>query len=568
MLSTLYIKNYALIEEITVSLQHGLNIITGETGAGKSIIVDALSLLLGERSSVDTIRKGAERAVVEGVFSGPGLPKLENLLEKNDVELSGDVIMRREVSAKGQSRCFINDSPVTLSLLKEAGDLLVDLHGQHDHQALIRPETHIDFLDEFGGYAELLAEYGVAFKNFTELISEKQKLLAKETVVKAKKDLYEFQIQEIDALNPQEDEEEALEAELKKLENAERLFEVTSQLSTLFYEGETSLHDLLVQARKQLESLHGIDAAFGDSVGEIRSAEIIVDELAKFVQQYHDRIEFNQEKLALLRERLGRLALLKKKYGGTLTALIAHRRMIGEEVALAANFETEIAKIANAIEEARRLCGECARRLTSKRKDASKKISKAVVESMAELGIARPLFEVRIAQDKAEHNSEYYLLSGSSRLRPTARGIDAVEFFLSTNTGEDLKPLIKVASGGEISRVMLALKSALAESDRTPLLIFDEIDVGVSGKVGQAVGRSLKKLASSHQVIAITHLPQIAALADSHYAVEKREENGRTATRLRELKGEERVTEVAKLLSGAEVTDAGLKSARELMETS
>ena len=266
-----------------------------------------------------------------------------------------------------------------------------------------------------------------------------------------------------------------------------------------------------------------------------------------------------------MRERLGQFSLLKKKYGSTLTAVLEYRKKIRQELALAQNFETEIAKTNKAIDVARTACAEAARRLTAKRKETAKKIAAAVVEALSGMGIAKPLFDVRIESEKTTSEDSLYVTIGSSRLIAGPKGVDTVEFFLSTNTGEDVKPLAKVASGGEVSRVMLGLKGALAASDKTPLLIFDEIDVGVSGKVGQAVGRSLKKLSASHQIIAITHLPQISAFADSHYAVEKSEQNGRTSTRLRELDETERVHEVAKLLSGTAVTEAGLESAKELM---
>ncbi|MGA9408247.1 MAG: DNA repair protein RecN [Bacteroidota bacterium] len=573
MLRSLYVKHYALIEEISVEFERGLNIITGETGAGKSILIDALSLLLGERASTEVIRKGAEKAIVEGTFAVAGSPKIQSLLKENDIELSEEMIVRREISAKGQSRCFINDSPVPLTLLKEAGDVLVDLHGQHDHQALLRPETHIDFLDDFGGDERLLTEYHQSYKKLSELFSKKHRLREQEQRLKEKKDLYEFQMKEIDAINPQAGEEETLEAELKILENAEKLHELTSQLSQLLYEGESSVHDNLVLAWKQIETLREIDQTFADIAGEAKSAEIIVEELSKFIQSYNAKIEFNPEKLEQIRERLGQFSLLKKKYGGTLESLLEHRRKIGDEFSLAENFEKELAAIDSAIMDERKTCSAAAQKLTEKRRESAKKIEKAIISALADLGIMNAKFSVRIgnvpmamgSNNGSATASDAFVKIGKEFYEATSKGIDVVEFFISTNVGEDVKPLAKVASGGEISRVMLALKSALAASDKIPLLIFDEIDVGVSGRIGQAVGLSLKKLAGLHQIIAITHLPQIAGLADTHFAVEKIEDGKRTTTRLRRLDVEERVREVAKLMSGEKVTEAGLKSARELM---
>ncbi len=581
MLKSLFIKNYALIEEISVEFERGLNIITGETGAGKSILIDALSLLLGERASTDVVRKGEEKAVVEGVFVVSGAPqpkadqpmaeKIASLLKQNDYDVSDELIVRREISAKGQSRCFVNDTPAPLSLLKEIGDALIDLHGQHDHQSLLRAETHVDFLDDFGNLGPLLEEYQKVYRELLQLCATKRELHEKEQQLKEKKSLFEFQMTEIDAVNPQENEEEQIESELKKLENAEKLFELTSQLYGMMYDGENSLHDQLGHASKQLEMLNGIDTAFSDSVGEVKSAEIIVEELSKFLHEYKEKIEFNPERLEMLRDRLGKLILLKKKYGGSLGTVIEHRKNIGEEFSLAENFESELSKIAAAIQKQRSVCSERAQKLSAKRVEAVKKIEKSILASLAELGITNGKFSVHIEQKKIERAKndgeipDDALKIGNEYFAATLHGVDNVEFYLSTNAGEDVKPLAKVASGGEVSRVMLALKSTLAQSDRVPLMIFDEIDTGVSGRIGQAVGMSLKKLAVIPQIIAITHLPQIAGLADTHFAVEKIENGKRTTTRLHKLSVEERVHEIAKLMSGAEVTEAGLKGARELM---
>ncbi len=573
MLRTLYIKHYALIEEISVEFGRGLNILTGETGAGKSILIDALSLLLGDRASTEIIRKGSEKAIVEGTFAVSGISRVNSLLKDNEVESSDELIIRREVSIKGQNRCFLNDSPVSLALLKEVGDALVDLHGQHDHQALLHPETHIDFLDDFGGHDTLLAEYRQSYHKLSALFSKKRDLREQEHRLKEKKDIYEFQMKEIDAVNPQVGEEETLEFDLKILENAEKLNDLTSQLHHLLYEGESSVHDNLVQARKQIERLNEIDIAFADAAGESKSAEIIVEELSKFIHAYNAKIEFNPQKLEQIRERLGQFSLLKKKYGGTLDSLLEHRKKIGAEFSRAENFAKELAAIESAISDERKVCSEVAQKLTTKRRDAAKKIEKAIVASLGELGIANAKFSVSVEHmslvDGAKNGSptviDAFVRIGKESFEATPKGIDNVEFFLSTNVGEDVKPLVKVASGGEVSRVMLALKSALAQSDKVPLLIFDEIDVGVSGRIGQAVGLSLKKLSALHQIIAITHLPQIAGLADTHFAVEKIEDGKRTTTQLRRLEVDERVREVAKLMSGEKVTEAGLKSARELM---
>jgi DNA repair protein RecN (Recombination protein N) len=566
MLRTLYIKNYALIEELTVEFSTGLMIITGETGAGKSIIIDALSLILGARASTEVVRSGSERAVVEAMFQVAGNKRLKTLLTENELECPDELLVRREVSVKGQSRCFINDSPVTLALQRQVGELLVDLHGQHEHQSLLRVETHIGMLDDFGGLDGMVEEFQTAYKVLREKEAGLAGLRQREQQLREKREFYEFQMREIDAVNPRPGEEEELEREFNILENSERLYGATGKLYEMLYEGEQSVHDQLVVIRNQLERLAEIDERFREAAGESASAEAIVSELAKFIQGYNARVEFNPERLEELRDRLGRLVLLKKKYGGTLDTLLQHREAIGQEVALAENFDGVINSLSGEVESARKECAVIAQRLSAKRHDISRRLEPAIVGELAKLGIAHGKFAVEITQEEVPPTAaSSYVKSGRKCIGLNPRGFDAVEFLISTNLGEEPKPLVKVASGGEVSRIMLALKSILAKSDRLPVLIFDEIDVGVSGRIAQAVGLSLKALSGFHQVIAITHLPQIAGMADTHYAVFKKEDKKRATTSIRHLSLDDQVREVAKLMSGAEVTEAGLEGARELM---
>ncbi len=580
MLKSLSIRNYALIESVDIEFESGLNILTGETGAGKSIIIDALSLILGDRSNAEVVRKGSEKAIVEGILGIAGNQKVKIILEQNEIDLQDDLILRREVSIKGQSRCFVNDSPVSLAILKEIGDNLVDLHGQHEHQSLLRSETHLGLLDEFGSLDGLTEEYRIPYRRLTELFNELHSLSRKENELKEKRDLYEFQIKEIDAVDPRKDEEEDLKNELRILENSEILFDATSQLYQSLYEGDPtregqepaggqSVYDLLVKARNQLEDLARIDTGFEEIKNECSSAAVIVGEITKFIQSYNSKIEFNPDRLEQIRERLGRLALLKKKYGGSLDAVIEQRERIGREFAMAENFEVEIQKLKEQIDSERKVCSAAAQRLSAKRRELVSKVNKAVCGELAKLGIANAQFDIKIenrilGKSDGEAGSAYVKL-GREYYEAMPHGIDFVEFYLSTNIGEDIKPLIKVASGGEISRIMLALKTILAKADRLPLLVFDEIDVGISGRIAQAVGKSLKGLSQFHQVISITHLPQIAGFADCHFAVEKNESRNRTSTTIRKLSEKERVREVARLLSGEEVTEASLNGAKELI---
>jgi DNA repair protein RecN (Recombination protein N) len=569
-LKSLYIKNHALINEIEVQFEGGLNVLTGETGAGKSTIIEALSLILGERANADVVRKGAEKTVVEGVLQAGGNRKLRKLLEENQIEFAEELLLRREVSLKGQSRCFVNDTPTTLAVLSQVGDLLVDLHGQHQHQSLLKVNTHVDQLDEYGGTASLLSDFQRSYGRLTGLLTKLRELQQREQQLKEKRDLYEFQMKEIDAVNPRPGEEEELQQELKILENAERLFEVTSQLYGLLYDSENSLHDQLASVNRMLEELMKIDKTFEEPMREASSAQVVVGELAKMLQEYRSRIESNPERLEQARERLGNLSLLKKKYGGSLDSILEHRRRIGAEVDLAETFDEALKKLQDDIEKERTISSDAAQKLSSKRKQAAQRLNKSIVEELANLGIPSATFEARIENRRllsgsSSADSSAYVKLGKTLYETSPKGIDFVEFYISTNIGEDLKPLAKVASGGEISRIMLALKSILAKADRLPLLIFDEIDIGISGRIAQAVGTSLKNLSRYHQIIVITHLPQIAGAADHHYIVEKVEEGGRAFTRIRKLFLDDRVREVAKLMSGEKITDAGLKGARELI---
>jgi DNA repair protein RecN (Recombination protein N) len=566
MLKKLYIKDYALIEELEVEFNNGLNIITGETGAGKSIIIDSLNLVLGERANSDVIRRDAPKAVVEAHFDVIENIKVIALLEKLEIEFWETMIIRREINSKGQNRCFINDTPCTLVILKEVGDFLMDLHGQHEHQSLLRAETHIDLLDDFGSLQGMLEEYQKIYKNLSELFNKLDELKQNEKSLKEKRELLDFQIKEIDELDPQTNELEQLESELAILENYEELYEITNKLYEKLYEKENSVHDELVICKNQLEKLSRIDKAFLEVKEEAKNAEVIVSEITKYIQNYNSRIEFDPEKLENIRNRIGALTLLKKKYGGTIESVIEHRKKIGKEFSLAENFENEIININKQIGEYRKVISDIASRLSSKRREVAKKLEKSISKVLKDLGIEKSVLEVKFeTKSYPEEFERCYIQLKNSYYTSTAKGMDKVEFFISLNEGEEVKPLAKVASGGEISRIMLSLKTILAKSDRLPVLAFDEIDVGVSGRIAKKVGLCLKNLSNFHQILCITHLPQIAGLADSHYVVEKKVEKHNVTTNVRMLTLDERITEIAKLLSGESISETALNGAKELI---
>jgi DNA repair protein RecN (Recombination protein N) len=567
MLKSLLIKDYALIEAIQIEFGKGLNIITGETGAGKSIIIDAMGLLLGDRASSEVVRKGSEKSIVEGIFAIEKNSKLHKLLSANEIEFSDELIIRREISLKGTNRCFLNDTPVTLNVIKETGDLLVDLHGQHEHQSLLRIETHIDLLDDVANHQISLDDFEKEFGNLNSLIHNYKELIQKENLIQEKKELYEFQIKEIDQISPSIEEDEKLEANLKILENSEKLLSTSNEIYQLIYENEDAIQDKISDVKNKLIDLSKIDKTFTEKVHECDSVLAILNDISIFVREYKDRIDIEPEKIEETRIRLGAINLLKKKFGGSIKLIIEHREKIGKEFELAENFSVKKAMLQKEIEAARKNCGSLAKKISSNRKSISKKVKNEVELALKNLGIPDSNFEIRIVNEISDSSSENYIIVDNAKYKCDNKGYDFVEFFVTTNVGEDPKPLVKVASGGEVSRIMLALKSILAKSDRLPILIFDEIDTGISGRIAQKVGQSLKSLASFHQIIAITHLPQIAGVADFHYAVEKQKVGDRVSSAIRLLKEEERILEIAKLISGERISESAIISAKDLIKS-
>lgn len=567
MIKSLLIQDYALIEKIEAEFKSGLNIITGETGAGKSILIDAMSLLLGERASSDVIRKGAEKSVVEGIFEVDKNKKVKSLLAENELEELPQLIVRREISSKGSNRCFVNDTPVSLNIIKELGDLLVDLHGQHEHQSLLRKETHINFLDGFGNNEELLRTYKWLYNSLNKLLTELKEIKEKDSAYREKRDALEFQIKEIDAVSPQLGEEEKLQSELKILENSEKLLEFTNRIYEGLYESENSVQDSLSKVKNDLAELLKIDPSFNEISGECETALTLIKDISDFIRNYKAKIDIDPEQIEAARERLGAINLLKKKYGGTIESLLELRKKIGEEFQVAEGYSNQIQELEKKIKAVRENASQAAEKLSKERTKISKNVKKEIELILSELGIPNAKFEVRIAQKELKPSDEDGLKFNNKNYTYDSNGCDEVEFYISTNIGEDVKPLAKVASGGEVSRIMLALKSVLAKSDKLPLLIFDEIDSGISGNIAQKVGAALKSLAAYHQIIAITHLPQIAAFSDHQFAVEKKEMDGRVVSSIRKLTDHQKVIEVAKLLSGEKVTDASIKSAKELIES-
>jgi DNA repair protein RecN (Recombination protein N) len=565
MLKSLEIKDYALIENIHVQFEHGLNIITGETGAGKSILIGALSLLLGERASIETVRKGAQKSYVEGIFKVGNNEKVKQFLVEQNFEFTKELIVRREISLKGSNRCFINDTPVQLSSIKQVGDLLIDLHGQHDHQSLLRTETHIDFLDEFCSIKNEFLDYQNVRGKLLKIITEIGTLKKNEKNLKEKLELNRFQLKEINAISPEKDEDSKLEKELNILENSEKLFDSSSQIYSAIYDDETCAYDLLVNIKNKIDSISRIDDAVKPKTEEINSALELIKDVGDFIRDYRDKIEIDPSTLDEIRERAGAIHLLKKKYGGTLENVLKFKEKTEEELSIAENFSERINNLEKEANKIRNEVKKHALQLSEKRKKEAKKVEKEIENALKYLGIADSKFEVRF--DYEENSSiENFIDVEGKKINTNSNGIDIVEFYISTNAGEDLKPLAKTASGGEISRTMLAIKSVMAKTEKLPLLVFDEIDTGISGRIAQKVGKILQNLSTSHQIISITHLPQIAACADHHYSVQKQNNSGRVVSFIKKLSGEQKIKEIASLMGGDKITEANKKGALELIQ--
>lgn len=565
MLKSLQIKNYALIENIEVEFGAGLNIITGETGAGKSIIIGAMSLLLGGRASTNLIRKGAKKTIIEGIYDSTDNNKIKDLMEKYNLDFESELIVRREISLKSTSRNFVNDTPVNLTVIKEIGNLLVDLHGQHDHQSLLKSDLQLSMLDEFGNYEYLLDKFAKIREQFLSKISGLKRLKENESNLREKKEFYSFQLSEIDKILPMPGEDINLGKELKILENSEKLLTNTSEVYLNLYESENSIYNKLVQVQALINELLSIDKVFEERYNQLNESVASINDLADFFRDYNDNLDIDPTKIEEIRNRLAELTLLKKKYGPSLKNVLEYRERIFNELQLAENFSEKITEMETQIENLRSRLSDLAIQLSGKRKKSSLLVKKGVESELKHLGINDARFEIRFGYSEAANDAQNFVLVKDKKVKLNNKGFDNIEFFISTNIGEELKPLSKVASGGEISRIMLALKSVLAKTDKLPLLIFDEIDTGVSGRIAQKVGNSMKDLASFHQIIAITHLPQIAAIADHHFVVSKEQINGRVISSLKKIDTNEKIIEVAKLMSGENITDASLIGAKELM---
>jgi DNA repair protein RecN (Recombination protein N) len=547
-LTLLRIKNLALVEALEWQTGPGFIAITGETGAGKSIIIGALQLLLGERADKSLIRTGTDLCTVEAVFTGKDLQKLNPQLVEAGIEpCENDLIVKRSFSVAGGTRQFINGSPTTLSVLKNLGDELVDLHGPHDHQSLLSPETQLSLLDSFARAEEQLEEYRKHYRHLQTLLAEHTALDTAEAAREQELDLLRHQVVEIKSANLVAGEEEEIENRYKLASNSKRLIELASAIANKLSEADDSVLSQLAETQRLLRELEKIDSSIAQFSSTHAASVVELSEIARALSVYAEKLDLDQEQLAALEQHVSLFETLKRKYGGTMAEVIAFGERAAERMQKIEGRDAELERLAKEIENVRVQMNRAGEALRMLRTKAAPKLSENIRRNLRDLGFRQSEFEAKL----------------TTLDEPRSNGFDSVELLFSPNPGEPLKPLRAIASSGEISRLMLAIKSALAAHDAIPLLVFDEIDTNVGGEIAHAVGAKMQTLGHDHQVICITHLPQVAATASSHFVVTKDVTRGRTFSNLREVTGKTRQEEIARMLGGK--SESALKLAASLL---
>ena len=566
MLLSLSIRNFILIDSIDLELSNGFTVITGETGAGKSILIDSLLCVLGERVSGDLLKHDTDKGYVEAVFDVSSNKTIPDLLLKEGYDASAELIIRREFNSKGVNRCFLNDSPATASFVRTIGNELIDFHGQHEHQTLLKSEFHIDFLDSYANNHYDKMEYCKEWEKTKTAKSDLQQLINQKYELQKHRESTAFLLNEIEEIQPKSGELEKIEKDIHKAMHSAKIVQSAITIKDLLAESEHSVHDLLSKTKMILEQLSEVDDTFNQYIQECNSAIASVNEISLSVSDYINSDDVTIDNLDLLQERASKLLWLKKKYG-SIDAAIQEWEIYKDKLRLTDNVDDEISTLEQAYKESCLRLGKKGKVLTAKRLKAAKDLSPKVCSMLESMGIAKPTFEILIKQSSVISNEDLPIaIIDDVRFIANRKGVDSVEFAISTNPGESTKPLAKVASGGEISRIMLALKSIIADNDTIPTMVFDEIDTGISGKVSRKVGFIMKSLGLHRQIIAITHSPQIASLADCHIQVKKTVHKQSTSVTATILGFEDRIQEIASLLSGTSTTKSTKESARELIE--
>ena len=551
MLLEISIKNFAIIEEISLTFENGMTVLTGETGAGKSIIIDAMNLMLGARASLDVIRHGANKAEIEGLFSVGENPALTQILEENGIDVTEELIIRRDILQNGRSIGRINGQMVTLTTLRAVGQYLVDIHGQHDQEELMKPNMHIRMLDEFGNeqFADVKKHYQELFESYRQLrkrVVTKQK---NEQEHKARIEMLEFQIAEIEAATLKSGEDQVLNQKRDKLLNHKNIADTLTNAYVMLDDEEFSSLSNIRSAMNDLMTLEEFDADYKEMSANVSEAYYILEEVTKHLGDVIDDLDFDAGSLQQIEARLEVIYSITRKYGGSVDDVLEYYDNITKEYNLLTGNDESSDDMEKALKRLEKELIVAAEELSQERHALAKNLEAEIKQELADLYMEKADFQVQFTKGKFNRD-----------------GNETVEFYISTNPGEGFKPLVKVASGGEISRLMLAIKSAFSRKEDKTSIVFDEVDTGVSGRVAQAIAQKIYKIGSNGQVLAISHLPQVIAIADYQFFIEKRSDENTTVSTVRLLTEEERVEEIAKMLAGSDITEMAREQARELLK--
>ena len=551
MLLEISIKNFAIIEEISLNFEKGMTVLTGETGAGKSIIIDAMNMMLGSRATTDVIRHGAPKAEIEGLFAVERNRHLTALFEEQGLEWTDELIIRREILQNGRSVSRINGQMVNLSVLKAVGQHLVDIHGQHDQEELMRPQLHITMLDEFGDAAffQTKAAYRQTFEDYKRLRKQVVELQRNQQENKARIEMLEFQIAEIEAAALEVEEDVRLEQERQRLLNHKMIADTLTNAYTMLDAEEFSSLANVRSAMNDLESIEEYDPSYKELSGQLAETFYALEDITKRLEDVVDGLEFDGNRLMQVESRLDLIHSITRKYGGQVKDVLEYLAQITKEYSLLTGSDLSSEELEKELKRLEKSLVSLAQDLSDQRHALAQALENEIQQELADLYMDKARFQVRFS--KAKFNRE---------------GNEAVEFYISTNPGEDFKPLVKVASGGELSRLMLAIKSAFSRKEGKTSIVFDEVDTGVSGRVAQAIAAKIHKIGQNGQVLAISHLPQVIAAADYQFYIEKISDAHSTVSTVRLLNREERIEEIAKMLAGEDLTEAARQQAEQLLK--
>jgi DNA repair protein RecN (Recombination protein N) len=564
MLKELFIRNFAIIDDLQIRFSPGLTILSGETGAGKSIVLNAVNLLLGSRASADLVRTGAESAELEALFEIAASSRASRIMVEHGYDPSEGLLVRRIISRRDANRVYINGRLATIQLLNTVAENLASISGQHAHQLLLKDEQHLFILDQYSGLRPLREALSNCFKKMLPQLEKLNELKRLQKRQAEHIELLEFQKQEITAANPAPEEDRALEQERLRLKNAEELYQTVYNSIDVLYGAPGAVMEKLVAVKKDLDKLCRIDAQLDSKTQSLQGVAYQIEDLIEGLRSYLNSIQTNENQLEAVEERLDTLNRLKRKYGGSLDAVFEKRQLIEQDLSSIENVADMIKEIETQIDQWYTELRDLAITLSDKRKKAADRFAKKVIDQLATLKMAKTDFRVAIENLPANEKTDPHLTADKHMI--TEAGIDRATFLIAPNVGEDLKSLASIASGGELSRVILALKTLLAKTDSVETVVFDEVDAGIGGSVAEVVGKKLADLARHHQVICITHLPQIAKFGDQHFLVSKQVSAGRTRTSIVPLSPQDRYREIARMLGGEKITRATLAHARELLE--